>query len=416
MDSQGAFTVDFARAADLLRAHQFERPYFYLLKLVQAAIAGGAAEIDLEVHPTRVSLSAVGNLRLSEQEAQDVLRGPLSCHRSAWVSHLAWALAGLAALPQGSAVCSVGDRRFEIASGTIQLAPELGGNHLTLELTTSTGLKELLMGNPHLPELKRSLAFSPINITLNGELLRPASDFPHRHWDHHRLSIDTGLFFRHLLQADHCAGHRLVLRRPAGVAARVPGDTYLTPMLVDLGTTRWVSRATPMEGSPMQDFPVVYSWSPAPEGAFVSKVAPESPECLLVATGSREWLQVPRGQLGRYQLGEDLRTWAQLWFPMEQGGRARLYPCQHGVLLEPLEVDLVVPGTVAVVEASGLPTDLSQGRLVEGPELEALLTEVRSEAQTFARDLAEMHELDGLERSFKKSIQFLKARMAQVST
>ena len=41
LQSSGAFTVDLSRAKDKLARFQFEDPFYYILKLVQAAVAEG---------------------------------------------------------------------------------------------------------------------------------------------------------------------------------------------------------------------------------------------------------------------------------------------------------------------------------------------------------------------------------------
>lgn len=48
-ESQGEFTIDPQRAASLLRQQQLASPDHYLLKLVQAGVAGGASEIRVKI-------------------------------------------------------------------------------------------------------------------------------------------------------------------------------------------------------------------------------------------------------------------------------------------------------------------------------------------------------------------------------
>lgn len=60
LQSSGSFTVDLSRAKEKLAKYVFEDPFYYILKLVQAAVAGGAHEFSLTSGPTEVAVAVLG--------------------------------------------------------------------------------------------------------------------------------------------------------------------------------------------------------------------------------------------------------------------------------------------------------------------------------------------------------------------
>ena len=60
LQSSGSFTVDLSRAKEKLARYVFEDPFYYILKLVQAAVAGGGREFSLTSGPTEVAVAVLG--------------------------------------------------------------------------------------------------------------------------------------------------------------------------------------------------------------------------------------------------------------------------------------------------------------------------------------------------------------------
>ncbi|MFN8607605.1 MAG: hypothetical protein U0931_08740 [Vulcanimicrobiota bacterium] len=60
LQSSGAFTVDLSRAKDKLARFQFEDPFYYILKLVQAAVAGGGQEFSVSSGTADVAVAFLG--------------------------------------------------------------------------------------------------------------------------------------------------------------------------------------------------------------------------------------------------------------------------------------------------------------------------------------------------------------------
>lgn len=56
--SSGKFTLDLRKAREKLRQYQLSEPCFYLMKIVQAVVSGGAKRIDIHLGRTRVRLLA----------------------------------------------------------------------------------------------------------------------------------------------------------------------------------------------------------------------------------------------------------------------------------------------------------------------------------------------------------------------
>ncbi|MBS2036925.1 hypothetical protein JST97_18185 [bacterium] len=60
LQSSGSFTVDLSRAKDKLARFQFEDPFYYILKLVQAAVAGDAQEFSVNSGTSEVAVAILG--------------------------------------------------------------------------------------------------------------------------------------------------------------------------------------------------------------------------------------------------------------------------------------------------------------------------------------------------------------------
>jgi hypothetical protein len=77
LQSSGRFTVDFSKAKEKLAEFQFEDPFYYILKLVQAAVAGGADGLALQSRSAEVEVSILG-LGFSPHQLENVLYSLIS--------------------------------------------------------------------------------------------------------------------------------------------------------------------------------------------------------------------------------------------------------------------------------------------------------------------------------------------------
>lgn len=95
-DSEGRFTVDHLRASELLRRHRLIEPERWVLKAVQAAVALGAARVDVTADAARVQVWHDAP-PLSRMELETVLSAALpeaADRRGTGRRHLAVALDG----------------------------------------------------------------------------------------------------------------------------------------------------------------------------------------------------------------------------------------------------------------------------------------------------------------------------------
>lgn len=61
VDSSGIFTLDLSKAIDKLSVYQLPQQYFYIPKMVQAAVAGGATFVQARINETRVLIEFDGH-------------------------------------------------------------------------------------------------------------------------------------------------------------------------------------------------------------------------------------------------------------------------------------------------------------------------------------------------------------------
>lgn len=69
VDSSGIFTMDLRKAIEKLAAYQLPQHYFYIPKLVQAAVAGGAAYVQVKINESRVQIEFDGRPYTAEELA-----------------------------------------------------------------------------------------------------------------------------------------------------------------------------------------------------------------------------------------------------------------------------------------------------------------------------------------------------------
>ncbi len=72
LQSSGRFTVDVSKAKEKLAEFQFEDAFYYILKLVQAAVAGGASGLSLQSRTAEVEVTILG-LGFTPYQLENVL-------------------------------------------------------------------------------------------------------------------------------------------------------------------------------------------------------------------------------------------------------------------------------------------------------------------------------------------------------
>ncbi|MBX3168508.1 MAG: hypothetical protein KF760_13910 [Candidatus Eremiobacteraeota bacterium] len=72
LQSSGRFTVDVSKAKEKLAQFQFEDAFYYILKLVQAAVAGGASGLSLQSRTAEVEVTILG-LGFTPYQLENVL-------------------------------------------------------------------------------------------------------------------------------------------------------------------------------------------------------------------------------------------------------------------------------------------------------------------------------------------------------
>lgn len=404
-----------------LAERQLDLPGLYLLKTIQAAVALQALDIDIRIGAAEVRCSATlpaqGDL---PEDVPRVLEGPFQEFGSPALRHLAWAWTALAALEPEWATLSVANCTLRLERGETSWSSLQTGNQLCLKLRRSAGswwrrlLPALARRTAEHAMVSRLAAFCPVPVRLDGRQVdgsEPRLDS----WQKRPLGILTTAFYQPI-RKDHLVGHRLILR-PSGRVSALP------PLLQKAGSVAVNDREI-VTGSYLQS-PLVYSWK-LPEAEPVLLRGIYHPEhiqldqCYVVGMNSGYVGQEAHYDVDRMaclglllpavhsHLGPGSRNipsrvltpprpfyrppaeqavplcWAHLWLPADQGDLpGRVYPCQHGVLLDPVEGDLGYPGALAVVSADHLQTDLSQLAVVRDESWNALWTDLQDEVLEF---------------------------------
>jgi len=88
LQSSGQFTLDVSRAKETLAKYQFADPYYYVLKLVQAAVVGGAREFSVKSGSTEVAAAMLG-LGFTPHQLENLLYSLLADDQGRALRHLA---------------------------------------------------------------------------------------------------------------------------------------------------------------------------------------------------------------------------------------------------------------------------------------------------------------------------------------
>lgn len=88
-DSQGTFSVDYVKALERLSKRLFADPTSWLIKLVQAAVASGARQVEIRSHRDRLEVHFKGSSLTSESfhDLQALLHDPLGAQEQPALAH-----------------------------------------------------------------------------------------------------------------------------------------------------------------------------------------------------------------------------------------------------------------------------------------------------------------------------------------
>ncbi len=185
VDSEGAFTIDLLKARRKLGKFQFDDPSFYLLKIVQAAVSGGATRVDLRT--TRESLSLcfdspapVGDLETLLAAFANPLEAPEGPLR-----YLAMGFnASLVSDPkeirlawwngeEGSALTAIGEE-LSVTNAPPRPANAPAADHLTMFAIKKdkTAWPTAAATAAEVSTVRKFCGYTPIEVRLDGRLLK----------------------------------------------------------------------------------------------------------------------------------------------------------------------------------------------------------------------------------------------------
>ncbi|MEW6279485.1 MAG: hypothetical protein AB1758_12720 [Candidatus Eremiobacterota bacterium] len=381
LDSSGDFTLDFQKARLKLGRHQLVSPGHYLLKFVQACVAGGATRVHVRTRGHQVELQSNPEFPLQELprlSAYLLYSNSLTEPRS--LRHLAVGL---------NSAIGLEPRRLELAFEGIRWTPEreweerppgpgkdgstfrlrlrkrqLGWPLMTMDLALQMAGTVATSHIPRIPSevhallnpedlaLSAACRFAPIPVFLNGGLCnRP--NYP-----------GTGGLWPPPSRPD--AGGMLILEYTF-LAGDEPACQLVGLPAVGRARIRRFMHIPSLHSLPTPGLPAL-------SGAVQARTLP----------GTRGRVLMCHGRLA-----------------VEQGlqGPARLLFVRDGVSLAPQDVDLGLPGVVGVLSAHGLATDLSEFTLVDNREYQALLGRLKPQAWQMAEDLrVQLERLSWLDR------------------
>lgn len=361
VDSSGSFTLETQKALEKLKNFRFAQPKFYVLKLVQAACAGGAGKIEVRGNSSGVTVEYDGRiptvtemeglltylLRDQHQEDERVMR------------HLAAGVHG--ALGVGarriSFECWDGQEgfvhTFQAGGWSSKQVKGSGAPRVLFTLTREVSdtlkgfwrtlaaldLKELAYGtrsalDGELAAVYDRCSYCPIPVTLNGKRLQP-SQFGEPRFPGYDISADD---------------------KPA--ATRVPW------------LVRFRDANSYVENLAHKRHHLVQRHYPLEEATRVGGLA--APEHL-----SASLVEGPRA--GRLR--------ALLALEAQLRSQARISYIEDGVLISQRWLDLGVPGIVGVVSAQDLHKDLSGFELITDAKYEEHLGWLKQQANELVQSL-----------------------------
>ncbi len=337
-ESSGVFTLDPKKAREKLQNFAFVSPDDYLPKLVQAGVAAGASQIEVEVNASIVEL-LFRDLYFEKDQVQGLMNYLLveNCPPE-WrpLRHLAAGLRGSLAVEPGLVwweSWSDGkgyQRRWSDQDWNLKELErsEQQGRFSRFHLVRQAGKRfrlafsSLFQSKEHeRPGLLRRCAYLAQPLTLNGEPIKRA-EFGRPRYPGYRIELDEN-----------------------------PGESRPPPYLA---SDQLVEGLIDKHHHLAEVYPT-----------------DDRPTSLI---------QPPHSQATLKTLtGGPCRAWLGLEAQLEK--TARITYIEDGVVLETRELELGIPGLVGIYSAEGLPKDLTGFSLVEGEAYRAHLDWLRQQGQ-----------------------------------
>ena len=354
-DSTGVFTLDPREAERKLANFALARPQDYVLKLVQAAVAGGADLVDVQASPGGVMVRWNG--AQLERESLPGLMGHLLSSRCPpeirHLRHLAAGLRGSVGMGPSSLWLESGTgasafRRFWSKEGwQDKLLPERAETLTVLSLGRTLGssfsewtsdVGAFVRGKDHRSEEEEALSsgcgYLPATLTVNGEVV-PRRPFGHPRFEGYRILDDE-----------------------------FPGECRPPKYLVEKNPGAYVDGMLDIRHH------------------LVEREVLDPAGCL-PRLGERH----SSNRLGGSEEGQRCRAWIAIEAAL--GATARLGFVDDGVLISEEELDLGVPGLVAVLSVEALSKDLTGFQLVRDVAYDELLRWVKSQGEELVKELLE---------------------------
>ncbi|MBI3927979.1 MAG: hypothetical protein HY319_20725 [Armatimonadetes bacterium] len=350
LDSQGRFTIDLSLAVEKLRQYQLADPSFYVLKVIQAGVSGGAEAVEVRLRGAEVEVLARGvrpeMLRLGRlmaclerpQEFSHLPEGHLVVGLNAALSLKPELLEWLQWNGESGSVLTVCPDYQELRE--VERAPARDGKPVFRFRMRKggagflAGLRERLRRNSaeHQAVMRRC-GYSSVPVTLDGVRVRTwgTEPVPRAAWN---------TYYPHEFRL----AERLVVSS-GQPALELPARSCE----IRFHRGRLVGRAGTLA------FPEVF---------LLDVVPPDGGS----ENGGRD---LPRHLLCR----------AGISLPLALRGPGQVILVKAGVALDPVEVDLGCPGALAVLPGDGVETDLSQFQPRYDSELEERLKWSREQVQ-----------------------------------
>ncbi len=332
LQSSGRFTVDVSKAKEKLAQFQFQDAFYYILKLVQAAVAGGASGLSLQSRTAEVEVTILG-LGFTPYQLENVLYSLMadSSETTPALRHFAMGLNA-----------AVNTRASEIVVQSFD-----GKEGLEVHWTKKGQRSGAWAPKKALPQtrmlLKRTAAdvFSDISAKIGSRDI-----FSMFSGDRKGMDREQALIY------DHCA----FCPMPISINGRpCPGYDLGVPAYSGVLSTLWSRLFEPSAVDPKHHLFEVYL--PAHGGAAVSG---------------------PRLTHSRWPRGFEKNSLfsAILVVPARLSESTVVMPIRDGISLKPFHVAWDGPGAIFYLDARDLEVDLTEVNLIKNEKTLGILGEL----------------------------------------
>jgi hypothetical protein len=319
-DSAGTFTIDYAEAREKLAAYQFQRPQFYLLKFVQAAVAMKSEAVEFRFAPDSVEVRFVSpKCELPPEQFAALVTDNHEAHSERYYRDLALAVCG----SQASTICfrdTGSGREVNIRGDSLDFT-ELGSLRGDSKFLFFLGRdRPLSKSEIKVKEavIRVGCQFAPLQVSIDGKRINETRS---------NLSV-----YEKCLEGRHPVFWGEAVKDEEGRSGLgLPAE----------GRTAQI-QLWDEEGRDVRDSGEI--WVSLRDRMMTPKPY-EKARMLLLAAGELE-------------------------------GPSTLYLVQYGVVISEQKIQTAVPGLIAVVCVDGHPTDLSGFQLRESDLMKAELTDV----------------------------------------